>query len=125
MNVHYRKSSSICGRFTHLMCACRETCHKKASDTNVSYQLQRKTQMVSGTQGWSLLNKEAQDSELPTTSHQQETNTCSQNRFLRLSVISKPLLNNLNLSAISPNQYRCFLNWKKKACLDAPRIHTL
>jgi len=77
-----QKSSSICGRFTHLMCACRETCHKKASDTNVSYQLQRKTQMVSGTQRVGDLEFAqqhiiaAEESELPTISHHQKTNTC-------------------------------------------------
>jgi hypothetical protein len=36
----------------------------------------------------------AQDSELPTTSHQQQTNTCLKNRFLRLSVIQRNITNN-------------------------------
>jgi len=57
------------------MGACRETCHKKASDTNVSYQLQRKTKMVSGTQMLEFAQKyiiAAEDSELPTISHHQK-----------------------------------------------------
>jgi hypothetical protein len=64
---------------------------------SVRYQRQLPTSeentIVSGTQRLEFAEQqtiETQDSELPTISHQQETNTCPQNRFLRLSVTSKP-----------------------------------
>lgn len=116
--------SSICGRFTHLMCACRETCHKKASDTNVSHQLQKKTsngfRYTTRLEFAQLIKTmKSEGSELTGTNHHKETKTCQKIRLL--PVISKPQLQKLKLAAIS---LTVSLTGNKDACSDASGIQS-